>query len=85
MFTVQVDEETKRKLLEIAGWLQAELKRNVTFNDVIRFLIDQYEGKKDFNVLRSFFGILKKSPEGVRRILAELRDEEEKRLEKFAR
>jgi hypothetical protein len=85
MSTIQVDEETKRKLLEIAGRLQAELKRNVTFNDAIKFLIDQYEGKKDFSALRPFFGILKKSPEGVRRILAELRDEEEKRLEKFTR
>jgi hypothetical protein len=82
--TIQVDEETKIKLLEIAGRLQVELKRNVTFNDAIKFLIDEYEGKKDFSALRPFFGVLKKSPEEVRKILAELRDEEEKRLEKFA-
>ncbi|WXG41561.1 MAG: VapB-type antitoxin [Candidatus Freyarchaeum deiterrae] len=83
MSTIQVDEETKRKLLDIAGRLQSELKKNVTFNDAIRFLIDEYEGKKDFSALRPFFGVLKKSPEEVRRILTELRDEEEKRLEKF--
>lgn len=83
MSTIQVDEETKRKLLEIAGQLQAELKRNVTFNDAIKFLIEEFEGKKDFSALRPFFGILKKNPEEVRMILAELRAEEEERLEKF--
>ncbi|MBS7250562.1 MAG: hypothetical protein KIH08_08225 [Candidatus Freyarchaeota archaeon] len=85
MSTIQVDEETKRKLLEIAGRLQAELKRNVTFNDAIKFLIEQYEGKKDFSALRPFFGILRNSPGEVRRILGELREEEGKRLEKFTR
>jgi len=80
---IRVDEETRRKLLEIAGRLQADLKQNVTFNDAIKFLIDEYEGKKNFSALRPFFGVLKKSPDEVRRLLAELRAEEDKRLEKF--
>ena len=49
MSTIQVDEETKKKLLEIAGRLQAELKRNVTFNDAIKFLIDEFEEKRSNN------------------------------------
>nr|MDO8080035.1 hypothetical protein [Candidatus Freyarchaeota archaeon] len=83
MSAIRVDEETRRKLLEIAGRLQADLKQNVTFNDAIKFLIDEYEGKKNFSALRPFFGVLKKSPDEVRRLLAELRAEEDKRLEKF--
>ena len=49
MSTIQVDEETKKKLLEIAGRLQAELKRNFTFNDAIKFLIDEFEEKRSNN------------------------------------
>ncbi len=83
MSTIQVDEETKIKLLEIAGRLQSELKRNITFNDAIKFLISEFEGRKDFKALLPLFGILKKSPEEARGILAELRSEEETRLEKL--
>ncbi|MHA1580859.1 MAG: hypothetical protein ACTSUQ_14700 [Candidatus Freyarchaeota archaeon] len=49
MSTIRVDEETKKKLLEIAGRLQAEFKRNVTFNDAIKFLIDEFEEKRSNN------------------------------------
>ncbi|MGQ9720411.1 MAG: hypothetical protein ACUVXA_03720 [Candidatus Jordarchaeum sp.] len=70
------------EILEIVGRLQAEL-RNFTFNDAIKFLIDEFEGKKDCSALRLFLGVIKKSPEEVRRILAELRTEEQKRLEGY--
>ena len=46
MTTIQIDEETKRRLLEISGRLQIQLKKNITFNDTIQYLIDRHEGQR---------------------------------------
>ena len=80
MTTIQIDEETKKKLLEIGGELQARLKKNISFNDTINFLIDEYRGKLRLSSLLPFFGSLNEDPEEVRKIFSELRKEEETRL-----
>jgi len=80
--TIQIDEETKKRLLEIGGELQAQLKRNISFNDTIKFLInEQCEGFR-LSALLPLFGSLNTEPDDVRRILLDLRKEEEARLER---
>lgn len=80
MTTIQIDEETKRRLLEISGRLQIQLKKNITFNDTIQYLIDNLEGQKDLQDLIPLFGFLKTENQEARRLLTELRTKEEERL-----
>lgn len=83
MTTIQIDEKTKKKLLEIGGELQARMKKNISFNDTITFLIDTYRGKLGLSALLPLYGSLNKDANGVRRILVELKKEEETRLERL--
>ena len=83
MTTIQIDEETKRRLLEISGRLQIQFKKNITFNETIQFLIDNLEGQKDLHDLIPLFGFLKTEDQEATRLLAELRTEEEERLGRF--
>ena len=85
MTTIQIDEETRKKLLEIGGELQARLKKNISFNDAINFLIDEYRGTFGLSSLLPLFGSLNADPEEVRKIFSELRKEEDARLERFTR
>ena len=84
MTTIQVDEEIRRKLLEISGRLQIQLKKNITFNDTIQYLIDRHEGQRVLKDLKPLFGILKTENQEARRLLTELRNEEEERLGRLA-
>lgn len=84
MTTIQVDEEIKRKLLEISGRLQIQLKKNITFNDTIQYLIDTHEGQRVLKDLTPLFGFLKTENQEARRLLTELRNEEEERLGSLA-
>jgi len=43
--TVRVSAETHRRLVRLAGRLQAEHGRSLTMNDVIEWLLDRAEGK----------------------------------------
>ena len=80
MTTIQIDEEIKRKLLEISGRLQIQLKKNITFNDTIQFLIDRHEGQRVLKDLTPLFGFLKTENQEARKLLTELRNKEEERL-----
>jgi len=80
MTTIQIDEETKRRLLEISGLLQIQLKKNITFNETIKYLIDNLEGQKGLQDLIPLFGFLKAENQEARRLLTELRTKEEERL-----
>ena len=46
MVTIAVDNETGKKLLEIASDLQKKLGRRVDFNETISYLISLYEKKR---------------------------------------
>lgn len=84
MTTIQIDEETKKRLLEIGGELQARLKRNISFNDTIKFLINDHSEGFRLTALLPLFGSLNTEPNEVRSIYLELRKEEEARLERLA-
>ena len=84
MTTIQVDEETKKKLLEIAGQLQSKLKRNITFNDAIEYLLKENK-PKPLEELIQLFGILKSTPKDTREVFHSLREQEEQRLERLTR
>lgn len=84
MTTIQVDEEIKRKLLEISGRLQIQLKKNITFNDTIQYLIDKHEGQRVLKDLTPLFGFLKTENQEARKLLTELRNKEEERLGSLA-
>lgn len=87
MTVVQISEETKQKLVEVAAKLQMSIKRKVSFDEAVKFLIEQYEGKKpNTELFYSFFGCLK--GHDIKKAyddLKELRKEEEKRLDRLAR
>jgi len=87
MAVVQISEETKRRLVEVAAKLQMSVKRKVSLEEAVRFLIEQHEKKKhDPELFYSFFGCLKGYDIGKAQAdLRELRREEEKRLERLAR
>jgi hypothetical protein len=80
MTTIQIDEETKRRLLEISGRLQIQLKKNITFNDTIQYLIDRHEGQRVLKDLTPLFGFLRTEKQEARKLLTELRNNEEERL-----
>ena len=84
MTTIQIDEEIKRKLLEISGRLQIQLKKNITFNDAIQYLIENHEGQRVLKDLIPLFGFLKTENLETRKLLAELRNQEEERLGRLA-
>ncbi len=42
MTTISIKEETRKKLLRIAGELQKRTQKRADFDTVIRFLIDEY-------------------------------------------
>ena len=84
MTTIQIDEETKRRLLEISGRLQIQFKKNITFNDTIQYLIDSHEGQKVLKDLTPLFGFLRTETQETRQLLTELRNEEEERLGRLA-
>ncbi|MFQ5832462.1 MAG: hypothetical protein ACE5H4_07160 [Candidatus Thorarchaeota archaeon] len=46
MTTISIKEDTRRKLLQIAGDIQKRTQERVDFDTVIRFLIDVYTEKQ---------------------------------------
>ena len=84
MTTIQIDEETKRKLLEISGRLQIQFKKNITFNDTIQYLIDSHEKQRVLKDLIPLFGFLRTEGREARQLLTDLRKKEEERLGRLA-
>lgn len=81
MVTIQVSEDVKIRLLKLAAQLQMKLGKRVSLDDAIRYLLKSIRDKDKLN---SFYGCLSgEKVEEARRLLKELRDEEEKRLEKL--
>ncbi|BCU71269.1 hypothetical protein [Stygiolobus caldivivus] len=57
MESIKVKEETKKKLTEIAGMLEKKLGRRVSYDDVIKYLIERKF--KDRKLAEELFGIAK--------------------------
>lgn len=48
MGTIKASDETKRRLVSLAGELQAKTGKTVTMEDAILFLLEEYKkGKKE--------------------------------------
>ena len=81
MVTIQVSEDTKIRLLKLAAQLQMKLGKKVSLDDAIRYLLKSMRNKDKLN---SFYGCLRSEKvEEAHKLLQELRDEEEKRLERL--
>jgi hypothetical protein len=80
-----VDGRTKKELFAVAADLQRTLGRKTSLNDAIHHLIQLYRGAgRDVQLMLSLFGSLRPSSE-ARKILADLRKEEDQHLERTAR
>jgi hypothetical protein len=92
MSTVQVEESVKRKLFSYAAKLQAQSGRKVSLSEAIDRLLQKQQSLEDAEdmvdkaKILSLFGILRGSEKPARRVLRELRDEEERSIgERYAR
>ena len=85
MSTIQVDGRTKKELFAVAADLQRTLGRKTSLNDAIHHLIRLYRGTgRNVQLMLSLFGSVGPSSE-AQQILADLRKEEDQRLERIAR
>lgn len=83
--TIQISEETQKKLFQIKNALEDQKGKRVTYNEAINYLIQEHERKFDkdqfLNTMRKFRGIFKQGE--ATKILDESRQldrEREKRL-----
>jgi len=51
--TITIDDETKEDLLKIAAQLQMKRRQKMNYNNTIRFLIENFNNKKDKEKFRS--------------------------------
>jgi len=83
--TIQISEETKKKLFMIMNQLEKEWGRRVTYDEAIKFLLK--EEKIEFNReeflknLKKYQGILK--PNEGKVLLKELREKDYEREQRF--
>jgi pentatricopeptide repeat protein len=83
--TIQISAKTQKRLFEVASRLQLRLKRRVSFDEAIRYLLEhgKVEGKNKHR-FASFYGCARAGKaEEARKMLRELRTEEESRLEEL--
>ncbi len=69
MKTIKISDETYRKLCEMAGRLQAELKRPVSMDETIRRLLENAGGSR----ISELGGVWELSDEEAEEILSSLR------------
>ena len=75
--TIQLDEDIKEQLAIIAKKLGGELKKNISYNEAIKYLLQIYPVKYDKSELKSLRGII--SFDTTKKSLEELRDFDRKR------
>ena len=75
--SIQLDEDIKEQLAIIAKKLGGELKKNISYNEVIKYLLQIYPAKYDKSELKSLRGII--SFDTAKKSLEELRDFDRKR------
>ncbi|MEE8168077.1 MAG: hypothetical protein V3T58_04315 [Candidatus Hydrothermarchaeales archaeon] len=85
MATIQISAETQKRLFEVASGLQLKLKKRVSFDEALRYLLGHAKvEEKDRRRFASFYGCASgDKTEEARELLRELRAEEESRLEKL--
>ena len=81
--TIQLDEDTKEQLAAIARKLGMELKKNVTYNETIKYLLQLYPNLCDKSKLSSLRGVI--SYKEAINSLKELRDLDKKREKSLQR
>ena len=81
--TIQLDENIKEQLTEIARKLELDLKEKFTYNDVIKYLLQNFPINLDKTQLISLRGIISynKAKESLKE-LKELDKERERHFEK---
>ncbi len=83
--TIQISEETKKKLFMIMNQLEKQWRRRVTYDEAIKFLLN--EEKLEFNRedflknVKKYQGILK--PDEGKDLFKELREKEYEREQRF--
>ncbi len=83
--TIQVDENTQKRLFAKVAELEAQLGRRVSYDEVISLLLDESGEAQQAKVrLARFFGALKNDKKAWAE-LRRLRKEEETRLGRLAR
>ncbi|MHA1382104.1 MAG: hypothetical protein ACTSRG_27345 [Candidatus Helarchaeota archaeon] len=81
--TIQLDEHVKEQLASVARQLEKELKKKVTYNDVVMYLLEISQIKPDKEKFNSLRGII--SFNSAKESLQELRNLNKKRETKFER
>jgi len=82
--TVQVEDGVKRELFAVAAELQSKLGRRVSLSEAVKVLLDAYRAsRRDEKRMLLLFGCLEPTP--ARRLLREIRAEEETALEHATR
>jgi len=79
--TIQLDKTTKEQLATIARQLGMELKKKVTYNEVIKYFLQLFPAKYDKAQLNSLRGVI--SPTEAKKSLKELRRLDKKRENKL--
>jgi len=83
--TIQISEETKKKLFKIINLLEKERGRRVTYDEAIKFLLKEEKKKFRRNEflenIRKYQGILK--PNEGKELLKELREKDHEREQRF--
>jgi hypothetical protein len=83
--TIQLSEETQRKLFQLVARLQSELGKRVSYDEAIALLIQQTQGTQDARQhFEKLFGALR-GKKGVWEDLRQLRKTENQRHERLAR
>jgi len=77
VITIQLDEDIKEQLATIARKLGTELKKTVTYNEVIKYLLQFYPMNYDKSQLNTLRGII--SLDEAKRSLEELKDLDKKK------
>ncbi len=84
MATIQISSKTQKKLFEAASRLQLKLRKRVSFDEAIKYLLNQTKvGGKDRQRFASFYGCARGRAEEARKLLRDLRAEEASRLEEL--
>ncbi|MHA1232694.1 MAG: hypothetical protein ACTSRH_12080 [Promethearchaeota archaeon] len=85
--TIQISEETKKRLFFIINKLERKCGKRITYDEAIKYLLEENEEKFDkdefIENMKKFKGVLK--PEEGKKLLKELREKEIEREQEFER
>ncbi len=85
--TIQISDETKKKLFMVMNLLEKKWGRRVTYDETIKFLLQEEIEETDKNKflinIKKYQGILKSSE--TRKLLRELREEDYEREQRFTK